>query len=99
MSNYDKYSLLTFTGNALNSLNELFYMIDYSYAVDSNDNKGAASKINALPNINRLTPITIMAIDTISSVKSRKILKVLLDSGSTPTLINRKSLPKNSQTC
>ncbi len=46
----------------------------------------------------QLTPVTIMVIDTISSVKLRIILKVLLDSGSTTTMINRKCLPRNCQT-
>ena len=40
-----------------------------------------------------------MVVDTISSVKSRILLKVLLDSGSTTTMINRKFLPKHCQPC
>jgi hypothetical protein len=47
----------------------------------------------------QLTPVTIMVVDTISSVKSRILLKVLLDSGSTTTMINRKCLTRNCQTC
>ena len=47
----------------------------------------------------QLTPVTMMVVDTISSVKSRILLKVLLDSGSTSTMINRKCLPRNCQTC
>jgi hypothetical protein len=47
----------------------------------------------------QLTPLTIMVVDTISSVKSRILLKVLLDSGSTTTMINRKCIPRNCQTC
>ncbi len=47
----------------------------------------------------QLTPVTIMVVDIISSVKSRISLKVLLDSGSTSTMINRKCLPRNCQTC
>jgi hypothetical protein len=47
----------------------------------------------------QLTPVTIMVVDTISSVKLRILLKVLLDSGSTTTMINRKCLPRNCQTC
>jgi hypothetical protein len=47
----------------------------------------------------QLTPVTIMVVDTISSVKSRILLKVLLYSGSTTTMINRKCLPRNCQTC
>ena len=99
LSAYNKYSPSISTGNALNSLNEFSNVMDQSYAVDSNEIKRAANEISVLPNTNRLTSITIMVIDTISSVKSRKILKVLLDSGSTTTLINRKCLPKNCHTC
>jgi hypothetical protein len=40
-----------------------------------------------------------MVVDTISSVKSRILLKVLLDSGSTATMINRKCLPRHCQPC
>jgi hypothetical protein len=47
----------------------------------------------------QLTPVPIMVVDTISSVKSRILLKVLLDSGSTTTMINRKCLSRNCQTC
>jgi hypothetical protein len=47
----------------------------------------------------QLTPVTIMVVDTISSVKPRILLKVLLDSGSTTTMINKKCLPRNCQTC
>jgi hypothetical protein len=32
-----------------------------------------------------LTPVTIMVVDTISSVRPRRLLRVLLDSGSTTT--------------
>jgi hypothetical protein len=38
-----------------------------------------------------LTPVTIMVEDTISSVRSRILLKVLLDSESTMTLINKNA--------
>ena len=41
------------------------------------------------------TPATICTIDTINSLRSRRLLKVLLDSGSRKTLINRSVLPKN----
>ena len=40
-----------------------------------------------------------MVVDTISSVKSRILLKVLLDSGSTKNMINRKCLPRKCQWC
>ena len=41
------------------------------------------------------TPATICTVDTINSLRSRRLLKVLLDSGSRKTLINRSVLPKN----
>ncbi len=47
----------------------------------------------------QLTPVTIMVVDTISSVKSRILQKVLLDSGSTTTTIKRKCHPRNCQMC
>ena len=56
------------------------------------------NKINVLPNQSNLTPITIMVVDTIFAVKLRRLLKVLLDSGSTMTVINKKCLPKNCKT-
>ncbi len=42
-----------------------------------------------------LTPVTIMVVDAISSVRSRTLLIVLLDSRSTATLINKRCLPRN----
>ncbi len=47
----------------------------------------------------QLTPVTIIVVNTISSVKLIILLKVLLDSGSTTTMINRKCLPRNCQMC
>ena len=46
-----------------------------------------------------LTPVAIMVVDTISSVRSRTLLRVLLDSGSTTTLINKKCLPRHCKPC
>jgi hypothetical protein len=46
-----------------------------------------------------LTPVTIMVADRIGAVRSRKLLKVLLDSGSTTTLINKKCLPNKCKPC
>jgi hypothetical protein len=52
------------------------------------------------PPLNKnLTPVTIMVVDTIGTIKSRKLLRVLLDSGSTTTLINKKCLPKQCKPC
>jgi hypothetical protein len=43
----------------------------------------------------KLTPVTILVVDTISSVTSRRLLKVVLDSGPTTTLINKRCLPRH----
>ncbi len=72
---------------------ELYTNLEQSNAKDAMDiesNKNSPKQ---------LTPVTIMVVDTISSVKSRNLLKVLLDSGSTTTMINRICLPRNCQTC
>lgn len=45
-----------------------------------------------------MTPITIMTSQTICGVRFEKILRVLLDSGSTRTLIHKRVLPKDAQT-
>ena len=47
------------------------------------------------PRKSSLAPITIGVIGTIGAVTSKTLLKVLLDPGSTRTLINKKVLPKN----
>ena len=41
------------------------------------------------------SPVTICTTDTINMVKSRRLLRVLLDSGSTVSLIKRTALPPN----
>ena len=40
-------------------------------------------------------PVTICTADTIGTVKSRRLLQVLLDSGSTVSMIKRSALPQN----
>jgi hypothetical protein len=59
-------------------------------AIDINSNKNVSKQ---------LTSVIIMVVDTISSVKLKILLKVLLDSGSTTTMINRKFVPRNCQMC
>ena len=49
------------------------------------------------PRDNSLTPITLMVVDTMGLKKSRALIKVLFDPGSTKLLISRKSLPKGAQ--
>jgi hypothetical protein len=54
-------------------------------------------KITTKVDKSRYTPVTILMWDTIATLQSRKMLKVLFDSGSTRTLINRDCLPANAQ--
>ena len=69
----------------------------YAMSEDSSDDRQHKKAKKSVPT--NLTPVTIMVVDTISAVRSRKLLKVLLDSGSTTTLINKKCLPKNCKPC
>ena len=64
---------------------------------ENSDEQGTINKINVLPSSTNLTPITIMVVDTISAVKSRRLLKVLLDSGSTMTVIKKIAKPTKQQ--
>ena len=45
--------------------------------------------LTEIPQNRNLAPVTIMVVDTIGTIKSRRLLKVLSDSGSTTTLINK----------
>jgi hypothetical protein len=91
------------TGNAPNSTST--YLVCYIFADDVYTNLNQISVkeavgINSNKNVpKQLTPVTIMVVDTTSSVKSRLLLKVLLDSGSTTTMIDRNCLPRNCQMC
>jgi hypothetical protein len=57
-----------------------------------------ASPAIKIQNKKRLTPTSIMVVDTILTVKSRILLKVLFDPGSTSILISRKCLPRHCKT-
>jgi hypothetical protein len=100
---YSTISTVDSTGNAPKSTST--QTVRYIFADDLHTNleqisAQEAMEINSNKNIpKQLTPVTIMVVDTISSVKSRILLKVLLDSDSTTTMINRKCLPRNCQTC
>jgi hypothetical protein len=59
---------------------------DEEYAI-SEDNGSDTEVDKPKKNVpQNLTPVTIMVVDTVSSVRSRRLLKFLLDSGSTTTL-------------
>jgi hypothetical protein len=49
--------------------------------------------------LQNLTPVMIMAVDTISSVRLRRLRRVLFDSGSTTTLISKICLPRYCKPC
>ncbi len=71
----------------------------YVYAI-SEDNGSDKEVDKPGKNVRQnLTPVTIMVVDTISSVRSRRLLKVLLDSGATTTLVNKKILPQKCRPC
>jgi hypothetical protein len=73
---------------------------DEVYAI-SEDNGSDKEMDKAKKNVpQNLTPVTTMVVDSISSVRSRRLLNILWDSGSTTTLVNKKCLPnKNYKPC
>jgi hypothetical protein len=60
------------------------------YEEDNGSNKEGNKPKKTVPQ--NLTPVTIMVVETICSVMSRTLLKVLLDSESTTTLIHKNML-------
>ncbi len=83
------------TGNAPKNLHvHNCYMAE---ALDPESESISRKKeINSASNtspIRNLTPVSIMVVDTIGTVRSRRLLKILLDSGSTTTLIIRNVYP------
>jgi len=87
------------TGNAPNNLKIISNIVEDAYAIseENSEERGIINKINVLPNQSNLTPITIMVVNAISAVKSRRLLKVLLDSGSTMTVIKKIAKPTKQQ--
>ena len=79
----------------LDTPNKIQIYADDVYAISESS---SSDRQNDKPNKSiptNLTPVTIMVVDIISVIKSRK----LLDSGSTTTLINNKCLPKHCKPC
>jgi hypothetical protein len=60
------------------------------YEEDNGSNKEEDMPKKTVPQ--NLTPVTIMVVETISLVRSRTLLKVLLDLESTTTLVIKKML-------
>jgi hypothetical protein len=84
------------TRNAPKISNELHFCktdSEETYAIykdDSSNNKVEQTK-KVVPQ--KLTPVTVLVVGTISSVRSRRQLKVLLDSGSMTTLTIKDAYP------
>ena len=103
LGTYNTNSTVFSTGNAPQNLHvDHCMMTDTTHAESKQGSKkrkrGTENPQN--PSLNKnLTPVTILVVDTIGTIKSRKLLKVLLDSGSTTTLINKKSLPRLCKPC
>jgi hypothetical protein len=83
----------------LNESSMLETCTDEAYVIseDNGSDKAVDKPTKTVPE--NLTTVTIMVVDTISSVRSRRLLKILLDSGSTTTLVNKKCLPKKCRPC
>jgi hypothetical protein len=83
----------TGTKNKLNESSMLKTCTDEVYAI-SKDNGSDKEVDKPKKNVSEnLTPATIMVVDTISLVRSRRLLNILWDSGSTTTLVNKKFSP------
>jgi hypothetical protein len=70
---------------------------EYAISEDNHSDKEVDKTNKNVPQ--NLTPVTIMVVDTISSVRPRRLLNILCDSGSTTTLVNKKCLPKKCRPC
>jgi hypothetical protein len=73
------------------TVEEAFPVLEADLEADDNSERVVAR----MPSKRRLTPLSILICDTISSARSRTILKVLFDPGSTVTFIGRKCLPRH----
>jgi hypothetical protein len=99
-SDFNGTNFSTFsTGNApKNLIMDQCYMADYIDAKSKIDSrKRKRNCISDSPQNRNLTPVTIMVADSIGAVRSRRLLKVLLDSGSgsTTTLSIRSAYLKS----
>jgi hypothetical protein len=86
---YSTNSMVDSTRNAPKSISKQpvhYIFADDVYTSLEQISAKEALNINSNKNIpTQLTPVIIMVVDTVSSVKSRILLKVLLDSGSSTT--------------
>jgi hypothetical protein len=90
------------TRNAPKMLNEspmLETCTDEVYAISQDNGSDKEMDKPKKTVLQNLTPVIIMAVDTISSVRSRRLRRVLFDSGSTTTLISKICLPRHCKPC
>ncbi len=69
----------------------------YAISEDNGSDKEVNKPKKTVPQ--NITQVMIMVVDTISSVRLRRLLRVLLDSGSTTKLIYKKCLPRHCKPC
>ncbi len=75
------------------TVEEAFPVLEVKLEANLEANDNSKKVVAKMLNKKMLTPLSIMVCDTISLVRSRTILKVLFDPGSTVTFISRKCLP------
>ena len=71
------------------------YMVEYAVPTPKLDRP--KSKRQRVVGTETLTPVTILVAGTVGCCKSQRVIRALIDSGSSRTLINKKVVPKNAQ--
>ncbi len=74
--NNNMISIKVTTGKAPNKLEATNNLVEHACTISEKNSKeqGTISKSNVLPSKTNLAPITIMVVDTISAVKSRRLM-------------------------
>lgn len=82
-------------GNAVTT--EVFdhYMVEYAIPTPKSDQPKA--KRQRVVGTETLTPVTILVAGTVGCCKSQRVLRALLDSGSSRTLISKRVVPRNAK--
>ena len=82
-------------GNAVTT--EVFdhYMVEYAIPTPKSDQPEA--KRRRIVGTETLTPVTILVAGTVGCCKSQRVLRALIDSGSSRTLISKRAVPRNAQ--
>ena len=71
------------------------YMVEYAVPTPKLDRpKGKRQRVVGTET---LTPVTILVAGTVGCCKSQRVIRALIDSGSSRTLISKKVVPKNAQ--